>query len=336
VVSLRASEEDFLVSEVPAYEPGGEGEHLYLHVEKRGLSTPELVRRLCSTFGLKEKDVGYAGRKDAKGITRQWLSVPARFVEARLEEVPSLGPVVVLEAKRHRNKLRLGHLRGNRFELRLEGEVDVAELEERAAALAERGTPNYFGSQRFGPDDKSIRQAERFLALGKKGRSRRDRFMVSVVQSALFNGWLSRRIEEDGLLAALDGDVMVKHDKGVKFICDDAVAETRRVRERELSVAGPLLGSEMRPAEREGMTWESRSLEEDGVDTGALMSHPAFRVGDRRASRLFAEDFSATAETDGARVAFTLGKGSYATVFLRELVGPALTDRAFDALDGGG
>ncbi|MFZ9888895.1 MAG: tRNA pseudouridine(13) synthase TruD, partial [Myxococcota bacterium] len=128
---LRAQDDEFWVDEVPLYGESGEGEHLYLHLRKRGISTPDLVRRLCRHYGLKEVEVGLAGRKDARGITSQRVSVPARKVEGREHEVSTLGDIEVLGAKRHGNKLRLGHLAGNRFTVRVMGDVDVALLTER-------------------------------------------------------------------------------------------------------------------------------------------------------------------------------------------------------------
>lgn len=148
--SLKESPEDFLVEELPLYTPCGEGEHLYLSVEKRGLTTFDLLQRLSKALQVPEREIGYAGLKDARATTRQTLSVAGVSPEQAL--ALEIEGVRILSARRHRNKLRLGHLSGNRFEIRLR---DVAEgaLEttlDVLHVLEQVGVPNLFGEQRYG------------------------------------------------------------------------------------------------------------------------------------------------------------------------------------------
>lgn len=142
--------EDFEVEELPAYAPSGEGEHLFLRIRKRGLSTHEAVARIARTLGLAPAQVGVAGLKDAQGVTTQWLSVQG--VEAQRVESLAERDLEVLELARHRNKLRIGHLRGNRFRIRLRevAAEDRERVREVLVELERRGAPNYFGEQRFG------------------------------------------------------------------------------------------------------------------------------------------------------------------------------------------
>ena len=146
----RAHLEDFAVEELAAYEPSGEGDHVHFTIEKRGLGTPDAVRRVARALGVAPRQVGVAGLKDARGVTRQRFSLehvaPERVLGLEVEGLR------VLDAARHGNKLRRGHLRGNRFVLRLRGEI-VARVDEARAVLerlAREGLPNYFGPQRFG------------------------------------------------------------------------------------------------------------------------------------------------------------------------------------------
>jgi tRNA pseudouridine13 synthase len=147
---IKETLEDFLVEEIPLYHPCGEGEHLYLEVEKRGLTTFELLQRLARALGIKEREIGYAGLKDARATTRQTLSLPGVAPEA----VAGLAieGVRILSARRHRNKLRLGHLAGNRFRIRVRGVGPEAREQARATLeeLQRRGVPNRFGEQRYG------------------------------------------------------------------------------------------------------------------------------------------------------------------------------------------
>jgi tRNA pseudouridine13 synthase len=147
---IKETPEDFLVEEIPLYPPCGKGEHTYTHIEKRGLTTLEAIRRFSRSLGIPDREIGYAGMKDARGITRQTLSIP-RVEPDRLLAL-SLAGIRVLSVSRHRNKLKPGHLAGNRFSIRVRGvEADAAQ---RAAAVLEvlttRGVPNYFGLQRYG------------------------------------------------------------------------------------------------------------------------------------------------------------------------------------------
>jgi tRNA pseudouridine13 synthase len=147
---LKDRPEDFVVDEIPLYPALGVGDHAYARIEKTGLSTWEAMRRLAQHLGVPESAVGCAGLKDARAVTRQTISL--EHVEPSRLEGLTLPGIRVLSAKRHRNKLRVGHLAGNRFEIRVRGvHADAAA---RAAAVlavvAARGMPNSFGPQRFG------------------------------------------------------------------------------------------------------------------------------------------------------------------------------------------
>ncbi len=147
---IKESSEDFRVTEIPLYLPCGEGEHIYAELEKRGITTLEAIRRISRALNLQERDIGYAGQKDSKGITRQTVSLP----RVRPEQVMSLDipGIRILSAIPHRNKLKLGHLAGNRFALAVRGVPSDAAARTEAVfeVLAHRGLPNFFGPQRYG------------------------------------------------------------------------------------------------------------------------------------------------------------------------------------------
>lgn len=149
---LRERPEDFLVDEQPLYQPCGEGEHIYLYVEKRNLTTHQAIDALAEHFGVERRAVGYAGLKDARAVTRQVFSVhtPGKT----FADFPDLARdgLAVLWSDMHTNKLRVGHLAGNRFSIRIRG---MRALDARHAwAVLERleraGVPNFLGEQRFG------------------------------------------------------------------------------------------------------------------------------------------------------------------------------------------
>ena len=148
VIKQRA--EDFFVQEMPLYEPSGEGEHVYCEIQKIGITTFDAIHRLSKALGVSSRDVGYAGLKDAHAITRQlfsiWGTTPQAMMDLKLPDI------TVQWAARHGNKLRLGHLAGNRFAIKIRdvNPTDVVRLKPVIAEIQKRGMPNYFGEQRFG------------------------------------------------------------------------------------------------------------------------------------------------------------------------------------------
>ncbi len=166
---MKEKPEDFLVAEIPLYLPCGEGEHTYVEIEKAGITTLEAIRRMARFLGVQERDIGYAGMKDAGGITRQTISIPRVAPECVLNsDLPGLR---VLSARRHRNKLKIGHLAGNRFRIRIcdPGENALERANAILAVLRERGVPNYFGVQRYGAQGNYQRVGRAILLGDYKG-----------------------------------------------------------------------------------------------------------------------------------------------------------------------
>jgi tRNA pseudouridine13 synthase len=147
---IKQRPEDFFVQEIPLYEPSGEGEHVYCEVEKIGISTFEAVDRLARALNVDPRGIGYAGMKDAAAITRQIFSILGTTEAAVMGSQPP--GLRVQWAARHGNKLRLGHLKANRFAIKIRevNPTDVVRLTPLVKRLTESGMPNYFGQQRFG------------------------------------------------------------------------------------------------------------------------------------------------------------------------------------------
>jgi tRNA pseudouridine13 synthase len=277
---------------------------------------------LARLVGVPERDVGSAGLKDRAAVTTQWLSFPT----ARDPDPAALAGEGwrVLEASRHGNKLRTGHLRGNRFEVTVRG-GDVAAARACAAALAARGLPNFFGAQRFGASGRNA-DLGRALLLGtddpEARRAGRDRFLRRLVLSAwqarVFNAWLAERMR-DGLFAtALAGDVLKKLATGGVFVCRDPAVDGPRVAAFEVSPAGPMFGHKLAPAEGEALAREERLLAAEGVSEADLRRGGGETEGTRRAGRLPVA-VALEPAADGYRASFELPRGSYATVVLGEL-----------------
>jgi len=328
----RFDPEDFVVEEIPAYAPSGAGGHTFVRIEKRGRTTEAVARELARVAGVRPGDVGYAGRKDRHAVTTQWLSVPGLDPAAAL--ALALEGVRVLEAVPHGSKLRTGHLRGNRFTITLHG-IDATTACSAAArleVLARHGMPNRFGGQRFGREGDN---AARGLALlggeprGREGgrsagRDRREaRFLLSALQSAIFNEALARRTLGLGEVEA--GDVAVVHPSGGLFVVEDVAREAPRAAAFEISATGPMIGTRSgrrdpaptgAPAAR-----EAEAAAHWGVDLAAPLVVPrGLRLpGGRRALRVRPGEARAEHEGGALRLRFTLPPGAYATVLLEEL-----------------
>lgn len=171
--ALLAGAENFGVEEIPAYEPCGSGEHLYVRIEKRGLTSDEVADQLAKACRVKSMAVSCAGRKDRHAVTSQWFSVHFGD-ETGLASLQG-DHLRVLAVSRHRNKLKPGHLRGNRFRLVLGGVADCEGLKRDLARLAQEGVPNRFGAQRFGTHRANLAVA---AALGRGDLATAVRFMV--------------------------------------------------------------------------------------------------------------------------------------------------------------
>jgi tRNA pseudouridine13 synthase len=314
--------EDFVVDELPAYEPSGSGEHWYVRLEKRGMNTRDAALAIARASGIRERDIGYAGMKDRHGITTQWLSVPGN---APAPDGWQLGPELKLvEVSRHGNKLRTGHLRGNRFRIALVGCGPGAA--ERASAilgqLTERGHANYFGSQRFGRDGRNVAEAVAWLS-GTQGLPRgRERFLsklyTSALQSEIFNRYATRRLElgRDRLVL---GEVVRLAGAGASFVVESLEREQPRLDARDLCLTGPMPGPKMRPAAADAARIEGEVLTELGLGETAVRELGRHAPGTRRDLLVRPEAVAVSEDGDRLRLAFELPSGSYATMLVREL-----------------
>lgn len=328
--NLRTVDDDFVVDEELPYAPSGAGDHVFARIEKRGATTPDAARALARALGVHERDVGVAGMKDRRAVTRQWLSLPPPVTPEQVLAVTQLPGLRVLEAVRHPHKLRTGHVRANRFVLRVRGVTEGAESAvERARAILAAlsrppGAPNWYGEQRFGKDGDNAARG-RALVTGERrpGRDRRlDRLMVSALQSQLFNDWLTARLADGLYDRVLAGDVLHKRGGGM-FLCEDAATDQARLDAGEVVVTGPMFGERMRlpgtatpAAEREAAV-----LERAGVPREAFASVRAIAEGTRRDAAIEVRDAAVTA-VDGStlEVCFTLPGGAYATAVMREIM----------------
>jgi len=323
MVRIRVSPEDFIVEELPLYPTSGEGEHTFLWVEKRLENTDSLARALARAAEVQARDVGYAGRKDRVAVTRQHFSIPKLDPEKAM--ALEVRGAKVLEARRHGNKLRTGQLAGNRFVITLR-EVDAdsfAQAEARLKQLRQFGMPNRFGNQRFGRGGENAARG-RELLLGKKTRldRKKSRFLLSALQSEVFNEVLARRslpLQELEL-----GDIAMIHASGGCFCVEDLAAEAPRALAFEISPAGPIFGTKTLQSKGEVAKREREVMASLGIPPQEEWSLPRgiSLKGARRAMRVsVAETTLERGAADTAVLKAVLPPGSYVTVLLQEIFG---------------
>lgn len=325
--TLRETPEDFEVEEIPEYLPGGEGEFLYLWVEKRGLSAEQLTSHLARELGIALQDVGMAGMKDRHAVTRQQVSVPRRC-EERVAAFQH-AQIRILRTGIHRNKLRPGHLKGNRFGIlvRNAGPDALAQAEAIRSRVEKFGVPNYFGEQRFGRDAQTLSLGFELLRgetdpyrIPKARRKFLLRLALSAVQSALFNQATAERMADGLLHRALVGDVMQVTATGGIFTVEDADREQPRLDAGEIMLTGPIYGPRMIPTRGEVAPREERILASQALTPEHFEKYKNLTPGTRRHYLIRPKDLTVAAEPDGLRFAFTLPAGAYATVLLREFM----------------
>jgi tRNA pseudouridine13 synthase len=191
---------DFQVEEIPAYKAEGVGTHCYLQVEKRGYSTMAAADILAKALGRRNIDIGYAGLKDKQAVTTQWFSVEhLESARARALELPPGMKVVAIT--RHRNKIKRGHLAGNKFTIKVRNPewarigVSIDEPRKKAEAILEvlktSGVPNFFGPQRFGMRKDNHLLGLALLTGDAKGFA--DRFLGDPDESVDHGGVLAAR-----------------------------------------------------------------------------------------------------------------------------------------------
>lgn len=315
---------DFEVEELPAYLPSGEGEHLYVFVEKRGVAAGDLLRIVARAAGVPERDVGSAGMKDKHGVTRQWLSLPRG---ARPPQDWALPPELsVLQSSRHGNKLRTGHLRGNRFRVRLTGvpAEGVAAAQRLVEALRTTGFANYFGAQRFGRGAENLARAIDWLERGMPPLGPRTRFFrklyPSVLQAEVFNRYATRRLALDPT-RLLSGEVVRLEGAGSSFVVEDAAREQPRLDARDLHLTGPMPGPRMKAAQGAALELERAVLAELALSDAVLEALYSLVDGTRRDLLVRPVELEVQPSGAGLEVRFCLPPGAYATQLIAELTG---------------
>lgn len=343
---FKQSIRDFVVDEIPLYPFTGQGEHLILHVRKKGLSTWDLVSLLAKHLGIKSREIGYAGLKDKNAMTKQYISLHKSH-ERKLESF-SHKDVKILDKTYHKNKIHMGHLKGNRFFIRLKKVDPIAavKIDEALRQIRQYGMPNFFGFQRFGIGGDNYKKGEAILRGRLKERNVKLRNLyINAYQSHMFNLWLSRRLEISTMVGnfptkeltsllnmpeslinmmkqqeqpfkLIEGDIMMHYPHGRPFEFDGEPEEVERFIERDVVPTGLLIGKRSKRAAGFARVIEKQFDEQHNALDGL-----------RRYAWVFPEEIEGEYKESEAwyELHFTLPKGCYATVLIEEIAKRPIT-----------
>jgi len=339
-VYFKQSKDDFIVTEIPLYEFSGEGEHLILKMRKKDLSTWDALEIIARYVGCKSRDIGCAGLKDKNAMTIQYISIHRKY-EEKLDSFEH-SQIKFIEKTYHNNKIKTGHLKGNKFFIRLKRvqPINKMKIESALEQIATYGIPNYFGFQRFGNYGDNYLKGKDIIDGKLKERKRKLKQMyINAYQSYLFNKWLSKRIEISKLVSnfkadeiaskvglsvetikelqkqkhpfkILKGDLFNHYPYGRLFYVEDTQEEAQKFYNRDRVPTGLLAGNKTKIASEDALKFEQEFIE-DTKESGS-----------RRFAWIFPTEISSQYKEEKAwfELSFELPKGSYATEVISELL----------------
>lgn len=157
-MKLRQKPDDFLVEEIPLYEPKQEGKYALYKLQKVGMTTFAAEKVLAAHCNVQFKHIGFAGLKDTHARTTQYFSVDTTKPELGTFQERNVTSELIGFLDQ---QIRTGDLKGNRFIITIRDlkDADIERVEKCVEQVA-LGIPNYFDSQRFG----SLKGVDGFIA----------------------------------------------------------------------------------------------------------------------------------------------------------------------------
>ncbi|AFI04333.1 tRNA pseudouridine(13) synthase TruD [Helicobacter cetorum] len=350
---FNSSARDFCVHEVPLYEFSNTGEHAIIQVRKSGLSTLEMLQIFSEILGIKVREMGYAGLKDKNALTTQFISLPKKYAPLLETHASVLQArnIKILSLTYHHNKIKLGHLKGNKFFMRFKKmtPLNAQKTELVLEKIAQFGMPNYFGSQRFGKFNDNHKEGLKILQNERRFKNKKlNAFLISSYQSYLFNSHLSKRLELSKIISdfslkesleffkqkhlsipsnalkilkqqahpfkILEGDVMCHYPYGKFFDVLDLEKESERFLNQKVVPTGLLDG-------KKALYAKNLSLEIEKEFQHEVLNNHAKTLGSRRFFWVFVENLTSKYVKEKAQfeLEFYLPKGSYASALLKEI-----------------
>ncbi|MCB4744331.1 MAG: tRNA pseudouridine(13) synthase TruD [Sulfurovum sp.] len=341
---FNASSRDFTVEEIPLYEFSGEGEHLVLKIRKKEMTTWEMLDAISTHLGIRRRDIGYAGLKDKHAMTIQYISLPIKF-ETKMTTFTH-EKIKILDTFCHHNKIRIGHLKGNYFEIRLKKVLGVQKdkLNSVLKWIKANGVPNYFGNQRFGVNGNNWEEGKKLLEGTLKMRDKKtSEFLMGSYQSYLFNKWLTKRMELNLLLEKfseveveqimklpkgslngikkqphfyklIEGDLMMHYPYGRLFEAEELETEAQRFVVKDIAPTGLIAGNKTKRST--GLAGYFERIFDEEMKLFGTRRYAWVQVNNIKKHYI--------EERAHYELSFTLPKGSYATNVLDILRGDLL------------
>ncbi len=319
---LRSVLADFQVSETLTFEPSGKGEHLFLYIEKQNLNTADVVRLLSQFSGVHPKNIGFAGLKDKRAITRQFFSVFTTGMKT-VDWADFNSPQIhVLSTQPHLKKCRRGVVKHNQFNItvrHIKGEIDL--IEKKLTQIQHNGFPNYFTAQRFGIEGKNlIRANQLFSSSAPRFNRSQKNFAYSAARAWLFNLVLSERIKDNSWNGFKTGDLMNLAGTNQLFASEkENTLLFQRLKRFDIHPTGVMAGKLIKGRTP---TAETLILENQILDSFKHWQQGLIQHGletQRRPLRAIAQNLTWQWHTNNLQLSFKLNKGSYATALLREV-----------------
>ncbi|MCZ2721729.1 tRNA pseudouridine(13) synthase TruD [Marinomonas sp. 15G1-11] len=331
--NLKTTPQDFFVEEVLGFVPDGQGEFVFVFIEKVGVNTDYLAKRLASYADIDPSKVTYSGVKDRHACTRQWFCLHLLGKDIDFSDL-SHGfrdneQVRVIEVARHSKKLRVGTHIENRFIIRIRSlKGDLIELENRLSLVKMAGVPNYYGAQRFGIQGNNLENGLRWLEAGRKGKkrlSKTESFWLSAMRSWCFNQALSDQIESRCWNSVFIGDIAQEAHSSTQFrIKSLTPGLLLRQMTMKIQPVLPLISKGWQDGTSEKRAQMMRqSLAGSETIVEGLLNLDLSR--DSRVTRLSPNNmewelFNKDSEYPEILMQFSLPKGAFATSVLREIV----------------
>jgi len=320
---IREQPQDFEVVEINHIDFSGEGEHLWLYVQKTGCNTDWVAKQLAQICQVPALQVGYAGLKDRHAVTSQWFSVQLpKIAEPEQIQAELAEEISIIKSVRHNKKLKTGGLKANQFKLLIRHiQGDKQQIEHNITAVIEHGIPNYFGVQRFGHHLNNVSKAADWFAGHFRPKNRNLKsLLISTARSWIFNHIVSERIRASCWLTPMQGDIFQLEGSHSWFIDDrdDQQAIAQRLIEQDIHITAALWGEGDVQTNADTALMEQRVADQFPE---MLVGMPKHRLThDRRAIRMKIDKLEHTWIGDSLQLQFVLGPGGYATSVMREIL----------------
>lgn len=313
---------DFVVKEDLGFDLTGEGEHVFVYLQKCDCNTIFVAEQLAKYVGISAKLVSYAGLKDRQAVTEQWFSLHMPGQETPDFSTFHLDGCQILKVTRHNKKLKIGALKGNYFTITLRELNAKTEIESRLILIREHGVPNYFGEQRFGRDENNLTQALKWAngEISVKDRKKRS-FYLSAARSAIFNDIVSKRIGLNLHQTVLDGDILQLDQRGSWFIAQpqELAILQQRLLQGEINITVPMVGDSLLGTKSIAFEFEQECLQNWSKFNDLFKKE---RIETARRSLLLRPQHLVWQWLNDSSIemSFYLPSGSYATSVIRELI----------------